>query len=81
MRTIADKYIDEGVQKGMVQGMQIGRNEGMQIGEAKGLQIGRNEGKYEVAKNMYNAGSDISFISKVTGLSISELNNLLKSKS
>ncbi|MCC8371079.1 MAG: Rpn family recombination-promoting nuclease/putative transposase, partial [Rickettsia endosymbiont of Stiretrus anchorago] len=32
MRTIADKYIDEGVQKGMIQGMQIGRNEGMQIG-------------------------------------------------
>ena len=71
MRTIADKYIDEGMQKGMVQGMQIG--------EAKGKQIGRNEGKYEVAKNMLNAGSDIAFISKVTGLSISELNRLLKS--
>ena len=77
MRTIADKYIDEGVQKGMVQGMQIGRNEGMQIG--------RNEGKHEktieVAKNMYNAGSDIAFISRVTGLSISELNNFLNPKS
>ena len=79
MRTIADKYIDEGVQKGMVQGMQIGEAKGMQIGEAKGMQIGRNEGKYEVAKNMLNAGSDIAFISKVTGLSISELNRLLKS--
>ncbi|KDO02244.1 hypothetical protein REISMN_08230 (plasmid) [Rickettsia tamurae subsp. buchneri] len=64
MRTIADKYIDEGI----AQGMQIGRNEGMQIG--------RNEGKYEVAKNMLNAGADISFISKVTGLSISEINKL-----
>jgi predicted transposase/invertase (TIGR01784 family) len=62
MRTIADKYIDEGMQKGMVQGMQIG--------EAKRT--------IEVAKNMLNAGSDISFISKVTGLSISELNRLLK---
>ncbi len=66
MRTIADKYIDEGIAQGM------------QIGEAKGMQIGRNEGKYEVAKNMLNAGSDISFISKVTGLSISELSRLLK---
>jgi predicted transposase YdaD len=75
MRTIADKYIDEGVQ----QGMQIGEARGVQIGEAKGMQIGRNEGKYEVAKNMLNAGSDISFISKVTGLSISDLNRLLKS--
>ncbi|MFP3012122.1 MAG: Rpn family recombination-promoting nuclease/putative transposase [Rickettsia sp.] len=69
MRTIADKYIDEGI----AQGMQIGRSEGMQIGEAKRTM--------EVAKNMYNAGSDISFISKVTGLSISELNKLLKPKS
>lgn len=74
MRTIADKYIDEGI----AQGMQIGEAKGMQIGRNEGMQIGRNEGKYEVAKNMLNAGSDISFISKVTGLSISELNRLLK---
>ena len=69
MRTIADKYIDEGMQKGMVQGMQIGRNEG------------KYERTVEVAKNMLNAGSDIAFISKVTGLSISELNELLNPKS
>lgn len=82
MRTIADKYIDEGI----AQGMQIGRNEGMQIGEAKGMQIGEAKGMQigeakrtiEVAKNMLNAGSDLAFISKVTGLSISELNQLLK---
>ncbi|WP_342224786.1 Rpn family recombination-promoting nuclease/putative transposase [Rickettsia endosymbiont of Urophora cardui] len=68
MRTIADKYIDEGVQKGMVQGMQIGEAKGMQLGEAKG--------KYEVAKNMLAADSDPDFISKVTGLSITEINKL-----
>ncbi|ARD87033.1 transposase (plasmid) [Rickettsia bellii] len=64
MKTIADKYIDEGIAQGM------------QIGEAKGMQIGEARGKYEVAKNMLAAGSDISFISKVTGLSISEINKL-----
>ena len=69
MTSLAHHWEQQGVEKGM----QIGRNEGMQIG--------RNEEKYEVAKNMYNAGSDIAFISKVTGLSISELNKLLKSKS
>ena len=73
MRTIADKYIDEGVQKGMVQGMQIGRSEGMQIGEAKG--------KYEVAKNMLANNYSIPEVSRITGLSISELNELLKPKS
>ncbi|HJD66788.1 MAG TPA: transposase, partial [Rickettsia endosymbiont of Bembidion nr. Transversale] len=74
-RTIADKYIDEGVQKGMVQGiqqgMQIGRNEGMQIGEAKG--------KYEIAKNMLSNNYSIPEVSRITGLSISELNQLRKS--
>ena len=67
MRTIADKYIDEGIAQGM------------QIGEAKGMQIGEAKRTIEVAKNMLHAGSDIAFISKVTGLSISELNRLLKS--
>ena len=76
MRTIADKYIDEGVQKGMVQGMQIGEAKGMQIGEAKGMQIGEAKGKYEVAKNMLAAGSDSDFISQVTGLSTIEINKL-----
>ena len=80
-------------EEGMVQGIQIGRNEGLQIGEAKGLQIGeakglqigRNEGKYErtveVAKNMLSNNYSIPEVSRITGLSISELNNLLQSKS
>jgi len=50
-------------------------------GRDEGIQIGKNIGKIEIAKNMYNAGSDIAFISKVTGLSIQELNDLLKPKS
>ncbi|HJD66726.1 MAG TPA: Rpn family recombination-promoting nuclease/putative transposase [Rickettsia endosymbiont of Bembidion nr. Transversale] len=76
MRTIADKYIDEGVQKGMVQGMQIGEAKGLQIGEAKGMQIGRNEEKYEVAKNLLAQNIDIQTISVATGLAIDEINKL-----
>jgi len=64
MRTIADKYIDEGVQKGMVQGMQIG--------EAKG--------KYEamtlVAKNLLAQNIDIKTISVATGLTVDEIGKL-----
>ncbi|MCZ6920171.1 MAG: transposase, partial [Rickettsia endosymbiont of Ixodes persulcatus] len=67
MRTIADKYIDEGI----AQGMQIGRNEGMQIGEAKRTM--------EVAKNMLSNNYSIPEVSRITGLSIQELNKLLKS--
>ncbi|AGJ01620.1 transposase [Rickettsia prowazekii str. Breinl] len=73
MTSLAHHWEQQGVEKGIQQGMQIG--------EATGFQIGKNEWKYEVAKNMYNVGSDIAFISKVTGLSIAELNTILKSKS
>lgn len=79
MRTIADKYIDEGVQKGMVQGMQLGEARGMQIGRNEGMQLGEAKGKYEVAKNMLSNNYSIPEVSRITGLSIQELNELLKS--
>ncbi|MCC8369716.1 MAG: Rpn family recombination-promoting nuclease/putative transposase, partial [Rickettsia endosymbiont of Oxypoda opaca] len=48
--------------------------------EARGEAKGKAEGEYnksiEVAKNMLAAGSDYDFISKVTGLSITEINKL-----
>jgi predicted transposase/invertase (TIGR01784 family) len=67
MRTIADKYIDEGVQQGM------------QIGEAKGMQIGEAKRTIEVAKNMLANNYSIPEVSRITGLSIAEINDLLKS--
>lgn len=63
MRTIADKYIDEGI----AQGMQIGKNEG------------KHERTMEVAKNMLSNNYSIPEVSRITGLSISEINQLLKS--
>ena len=63
MRTVADKYIDEGVQKGMVQGMQIGRN----------------EEKYEVAKNMLANNYSIPEVSRITGLTVDEIGKLKNS--
>ncbi|EER20790.1 transposase (plasmid) [Rickettsia endosymbiont of Ixodes scapularis] len=79
MRTIADKYIDEGVQKGMVQGMQIGEARGMQIGRNEGMQIGEAKRTIEVAKNMLSNNYSIPEVARITGLSISEINDLLKS--
>ena len=67
MRTIAQKYIEEGEFRGI------------QIGEARGMQIGEAKGKYEVAKNMFSNNYSIPEISRITGLSIQEINNLLKS--
>ncbi|MFU7501450.1 MAG: transposase, partial [Candidatus Tisiphia sp.] len=66
MTSLAHHWEQQGVKKGM----QIGRSEGMQIGEAKG--------KYEVAKNMFSNNYSIPEIARITGLSIQEINNLLK---
>lgn len=56
-----------------------GKSEGIQIGETRGMQIGRKEEKYEITKNMFSNNYCIPEISRITGLSIQEINNLLKS--
>jgi predicted transposase/invertase (TIGR01784 family) len=49
-------------------------------GEARGIEKGKIEGKTEgiaeVAKNMKGKGSDVAFISEVTGLSVEEIEKL-----
>lgn len=40
------------------------------------LKYARDEGKKEIARNLLNAGSELDFISRVTGFSIEELKKL-----
>jgi predicted transposase/invertase (TIGR01784 family) len=56
MRTIAQKYIDEGIEQGIEQG--------------------REEGRQKTAINMLVQNADIKFISKVTGYSIDQIEEL-----
>ena len=42
----------------------------------EGINIGKIEGKIEIAKNMLQMKFDINSISKVTGLSLKEIENL-----
>lgn len=37
---------------------------------------GKIEGKIEIARNLLKSGSEVSFVSKVTGLTLEEINNL-----
>ncbi|SPP23715.1 transposase [Orientia tsutsugamushi] len=92
MRTIAAKYIDEGIEigetKGIAKGIKIGeikgtakgRAEGIEIGETKGIAKGRAEGRaeaaQELARNLLKAGFSVEFISENTGLSKEEVINL-----
>lgn len=61
MRTIADSYIEEGFNKGMVQG----------------LEKGKNKKAIEIAKNLLSQKIDIKTISAATGLSLDDIQKLI----
>jgi predicted transposase/invertase (TIGR01784 family) len=53
-----------------------GKADGMVEGEAKGKAAGKNERNIEIAQNMLKENVNIELISKVTGLSIDEIEKL-----
>ena len=65
---IKEEGIQEGIQKGIQEGIQKGRQEGRQEGIQKGIQ--------KVVLSMLQEKADISFVSKVTGLSEDEIKKL-----
>jgi DNA repair protein RadC len=68
------------LQKGMQKGMKIGKEDGKKEGIEEGIIIGKIEGKTEgmqiIAKHMHAAGYKADEIARLTGLSLSEINNL-----
>ncbi|WP_139767958.1 Rpn family recombination-promoting nuclease/putative transposase, partial [Salmonella enterica] len=64
LMTIAQQLEQKGIEKG--------RLEGIQIGEEKG----RNEGKLEVARTMLQNGLDRSTVMKMTGLTAEDLDQI-----
>ncbi len=52
------------------------RQKGHQEGLQKGLKKGRQESLYQVALNMLDKGSELSFVQEVTGLSASDMQQL-----
>jgi predicted transposase/invertase (TIGR01784 family) len=64
--------IDEGMERGLEQGIQQGVEKGIQQGIEKGIQ----QSVLLIAKNMKKTGIENSIIAQVTGLSLSELENL-----
>ena len=61
MRTIADSYIEEGFNKGILQGTE------------KGIE----KGKAELIRMMLNQGNPVDNIAKITGLSVSDIQKLI----
>ncbi len=73
MNQALEKFWQEGIQEGMQKGWQQGQQEGRKIGQ----QEGRLETMTAIAKSMLLlAKYDIEEISKISGLSIAEINKL-----
>ena len=60
------------------EGIEIGLQDGIKIGEAKGRAEGRAEGEAKLIKMMINNGNSIEEVARITGLSITKINELLK---
>ena len=69
---------EEGLEEGLVKGKAEGKAEGIQEGLVNGKAEGIQENKKEIAKKLFQSGQTKEFISSITGLSLEELNNILK---
>ena len=72
----------KGIEKGKAEGIAQGKAEGIAQGKAGGIAQGKAEGieenKKEIAKKLFESGQTKEFISAITGLSLEELNKILK---
>jgi predicted transposase/invertase (TIGR01784 family) len=68
--------IAEGLAEGKAQGMEQGMAQGMEQGMEQGMAQGMAQEKLQIAKNMLAMGLDTETISKATGLSVDEIDNL-----
>ena len=75
-----EEGLREGMKKGLQRGLKQGLKEGLKQGEEKGLKKGEEKGKQEKAKemarNMLKDNVDITIISRYTGLTIEEIQEL-----
>jgi predicted transposase/invertase (TIGR01784 family) len=67
--TIAEQFIERGVQ----QGIQLGKQEGIQYGMQLGKQEGINETSKHIATNMLAEGQSADLIARVTGLKLEDI--------
>lgn len=72
IRCAREISLKEGIEQGIEQGFEQGIEQGIE----KGREEGRAEGQRELIKNLLASGLDISTISKATGLSEEEIENM-----
>ncbi|WP_341748515.1 Rpn family recombination-promoting nuclease/putative transposase [Candidatus Tisiphia endosymbiont of Sialis lutaria] len=78
MPSIAQVWKEEGIEIGLQDGIRIGIQDGIKIGEARGEARGKAKGEAKLIKMMINNGNSIEEVARITGLSITKINELLK---
>ena len=73
---VEKELVEEGIRGGYMDIRDHIREQGIQVGIRKGIRKGRQEGRQEVVLNMLKEKTQVSFISKVTGLSKDEIKKL-----
>ena len=76
-----EKGMKQGMEKGMKQGMEKGMKQGMEKGMkqgmAKGEEAGKSQRSIEIAKNMLAKGMDASTVMEITGLTETQMQQLM----
>lgn len=72
MRTVMEEKIEKATKKATEQAIEQGIEQGIQ----QGMEKGSIQEKENIARNMLKEGIDINIISKVTGLTLEQINNL-----
>ena len=69
--------IDTAKQEGLAEGLEIGMEKGMKQGMAKGEEAGKSQRSIEIAKNMLAKGMDASTVMEITGLTETQMQQLM----
>ena len=67
---------DSGYNEGRKEGLEEGIHRGIELGKEEGVKKGKKAEKKSIAQNMLEMKIDKETISKVTGLTISEIDNM-----
>ena len=76
-RTLQYDSYQQGMEKGMEKGMKQGMEKGMKQGMAKGEEAGKSQRSIEIAKNMLAKGMDASTVMEITGLTETQIQQLM----
>ena len=71
------EYYD-GKQDGIEEGIELGKQEGIELGKQEGIELGKQEGIEKMIISFYNNGVTYELIAKSTGLSIDEVERIVK---